>query len=104
MRQGNHAMEVLISEVPKLECRERILEVKLFGGSNFKEGGLMVGQTNADFAFRYLEAEGSRAKSSAASTGGEFVMLGGRRIASRAQSDRSAGCDAEVQGFYRFYL
>jgi hypothetical protein len=32
----------------------------MFGGSNFKEGALMVGQMDADFAFRYLEAEGLR--------------------------------------------
>ncbi len=60
MRYGTYAMEVLINDVLKSGCSRQDLEIKLFGGANFQAGTLMVGWQNADFALRYLEAEGLR--------------------------------------------
>jgi len=60
MRYGNYAMEALINDVLKSGCRRSDLEIKLFGGANFNEGGSLVGSQNARFALDYLESEGIR--------------------------------------------
>jgi chemotaxis protein CheD len=58
MRYGNYAMEALINAVLKSGCCRRDLEIKLFGASNLSIGSSMVAEHNANFALRYLEAEG----------------------------------------------
>lgn len=57
-RYGNFAMEALINAVLKSGCTRQNLEVKLFGGANMYGSLTGVGEKNAAFALRYLEAEG----------------------------------------------
>lgn len=57
-RYGNFAMEALINAVLKSGCARQNLEVKLFGGANMYGSAAGVGEKNATFARRYLEAEG----------------------------------------------
>ena len=57
-RYGNYAMEILIGAVLKSGCRRNDLEIWLFGGADFGEGPLRVGEQNALFALHYLKHEG----------------------------------------------
>ncbi|MET0868323.1 MAG: chemoreceptor glutamine deamidase CheD [Pseudorhodoplanes sp.] len=59
-RYGNFAMEKLINELMKAGCDRDQLEIKLFGGGNVTESSITVGTDNAEFALRYLQAEGLR--------------------------------------------
>jgi chemotaxis protein CheD len=59
-RYGNFAMEKLLNEMLKAGCARNRLEIKLFGGGNVIESNNAIGSDNADFALRYLEAEGLR--------------------------------------------
>jgi chemotaxis protein CheD len=59
-RFGNFAMEKLINELMKAGCSRDQLEIKLFGGGNVTDSNIAVGTDNAEFALRYLEAEGLR--------------------------------------------
>ncbi len=59
-RFGNFAMEKLINELLKAGCARDTLEIKVFGGGNVTESNIAVGTNNAEFALRYLEAEGLR--------------------------------------------
>jgi chemotaxis protein CheD len=59
-RFGNFAMEKLINELIKAGAMRGRMEVKLFGGGNVTDTSNMIGSDNADFALRYLEAEGLR--------------------------------------------
>ncbi len=59
-RFGNFAMEKLINELMKAGCARDQLEIKLFGGGNVTESNIAVGTDNAEFALRYLDAEGLR--------------------------------------------
>ena len=59
MRYGAHAMQVLLGEVVRAgACRER-LEAKVFGGGAVLASMalLNIGERNADFVLRYLQAE-----------------------------------------------
>jgi chemotaxis protein CheD len=69
-RFGNFAMEKLINELLKAGCTRESLEIKLFGGGNVIDSNLAVGTDNAQFALRYLEAEGF--KCAAQDLGGRF--------------------------------
>ena len=60
MRFGNFAMEKLINELLKAGCSRNSLEIKMFGGGNVTENRNQIGTENAEFALRYLEAEGLR--------------------------------------------
>lgn len=58
-RYGAYAMEVLINSLISLGAQRALLEAKLFGGGNVLPGMTMmnIGQRNADFALRFLDAE-----------------------------------------------
>jgi chemotaxis protein CheD len=58
-RYGAYAMEVLINSLICLGAQRALLEAKLFGGGNVLPGMTMmnIGQRNADFALRFLDAE-----------------------------------------------
>ncbi len=59
-RFGNFAMEKLLNELLKAGCSRSSLEIKMFGGGNVTDTQNAIGTENADFAVRYLEAEGLR--------------------------------------------
>lgn len=59
-RFGNFAMEKLINELLKAGCARHSLEIKMFGGANVTDASNPIGTSNAEFAIRYLEAEGLR--------------------------------------------
>lgn len=59
-RFGNFAMEKLINELMKAGCSRGSLEIKVFGGGNVTNTQNQIGTENAEFALRYLEAEGLR--------------------------------------------
>jgi len=58
-RYGAFAMEVLINNLITLGAHRTLLEAKLFGGGNVLPGMTImnIGQRNADFAVKFLEAE-----------------------------------------------
>lgn len=58
MRYGLHAMELLINELLKLGARKDRMRAKLFGGARMYDGLGNIGQSNAEFALRFLETEG----------------------------------------------
>lgn len=55
---GVHLMELLINGLLREGARRERLEAKLFGGGRTMEGLMDVGARNAQFATRFLEAEG----------------------------------------------
>lgn len=55
---GVHLMELLINGLLREGARRERLEAKLFGGGRTMEGLRDVGAQNAEFARRFLEAEG----------------------------------------------
>jgi len=59
-RYGAYAMELLINEILKRGAERGRLEAKLFGGGAVLAdlASLNVGERNAEFALRYLHAEG----------------------------------------------
>ena len=59
-RFGNFAMEKLLNELLKAGCSRNSLEIKMFGGGNVTDTQNAIGTENAEFAVRYLEAEGLR--------------------------------------------
>jgi chemotaxis protein CheD len=73
-RYGAHAMELLINEILKAGGRRDRLEAKLFGGGRMFDSLRDVGSANADFAERYLAAEGIRL------VGGSLRGSGGRSL------------------------
>lgn len=58
LRYGLHAMELLINALLKLGASRHRLEAKLFGGAMMSERLGSIGRANADFALRFLDAEG----------------------------------------------
>lgn len=58
MRYGVQAMELLLNDLYRRGARRERLEAKLFGGARVVEGLSDVGRQNADFAERFLMAEG----------------------------------------------
>jgi len=81
-RFGNFAMEKLINELLKAGCTRDSLEVKIFGGGNVTDSNMAIGTENAEFALRYIEAEGL--KCLAQDLGGRFP----RRIHYSAQTGK----------------
>ncbi len=59
MRYGAYAMEVLITQLLKAGARRERLEAKVFGGGAVLANMTMlnIGERNADFVLRYLQAE-----------------------------------------------
>lgn len=60
-RYGVHAMELLINDIMKLGGSRQRLQAKVFGAASviqLKRTGPEVGEMNADFVIRFLEAEG----------------------------------------------
>ena len=59
MRYGAHAMQVLLSEVVRAGARRERLQAKVFGGGAVLANMtlLNIGERNADFVLRYLQAE-----------------------------------------------
>ena len=57
-RYGAYAMELLINDVLKAGGRRERLEAKLFGGGRMFDSLKDVGNSNADFAERFLADEG----------------------------------------------
>jgi chemotaxis protein CheD len=82
MRYGAYAMEVLINDLLKMGASRDRLEAKLFGGARMMERLSDIGAGNAEFARRFLAAEGIPVVSE--SLGGrrarrvEFWPVGGR--------------------------
>lgn len=60
VRFGAHAVEVLINELLKKSARRENLEAKVFGGATIAAKFSGIGQSNADFARRFLAEEGIR--------------------------------------------
>lgn len=58
LRYGLHAMELLINALLKRGASRQRLEAKLFGGATMSAQLGAIGKENADFALRYLAAEG----------------------------------------------
>jgi len=59
MRYGAYAMDVLVRELVRAGARRERLQAKVFGGGAVLAGmtTLNIGDRNADFVLRYLEAE-----------------------------------------------
>jgi chemotaxis protein CheD len=73
-RVGVHLMELLVNGLLKAGARRDRLEAKLFGGARTVRSRSDIGKNNADFALRFLKAEGI------AYVGGSTGGLQGRRI------------------------
>jgi len=58
LRYGVQSMELLLNALYRMGARRERLEVKLFGGARVVDGLSDVGQQNAAFAERFLQAEG----------------------------------------------
>jgi chemotaxis protein CheD len=57
-RHGVHAMELLVNALLCAGARRERLEAKLFGGARLIDGLTDIGSQNAEFALRFLAAEG----------------------------------------------
>jgi chemotaxis protein CheD len=73
-RVGVHLMELLVNGLLKAGGRRDRLEAKLFGGARTVQSHSDIGKNNADFAQRFLKAEGI------SYVGGSTGGLKGRRI------------------------
>jgi len=60
LRYGVQSMELLLNALYRMGARRERLEVKLFGGARVMGGLSDIGQQNAEFAERFLAAEGIR--------------------------------------------
>jgi chemotaxis protein CheD len=58
LNYGIHAMELLINEMMKLGGARNRLRAHLYGGANMIAGLGGIGSSNADFARRFVQAEG----------------------------------------------
>ena len=58
LRYGVQSMELLLNALYRMGARRERLEVKLFGGARVIDGLSDIGQQNAAFAERFLQAEG----------------------------------------------
>ncbi len=74
VRQGVHAMELLVNGLLQKGADRRRLQAKLFGGARMIKGLTDIGDLNAAFAERFLRAEGI------AIVGGSLRGTQGRRI------------------------
>jgi chemotaxis protein CheD len=57
-RMGVHLMELLVNGLLKAGARRERLEAKLFGGARTVRSHSDIGKNNAEFAQRFLKAEG----------------------------------------------
>lgn len=57
MRYGLHSMELLINGLLKLGARKERMQAKVFGGASMHDGLGSIGQSNGEFAIRFLETE-----------------------------------------------
>jgi chemotaxis protein CheD len=57
-RYGVHAMELLVNALLRAGARRERLEARLFGGARLIDGLTDIGSQNAEFALRFLSAEG----------------------------------------------
>ncbi|WP_409561305.1 chemotaxis protein CheD [Hyphomicrobium sp. B1] len=57
-RMGVHLMELLVNGLLKAGARRERLEAKVFGGARTVRSRSDIGKNNADFAMRFLKAEG----------------------------------------------
>jgi chemotaxis protein CheD len=57
-RYGVHAMELLVNALLRRGARRENLQAKLFGGARMIRGLTDIGEMNATFAERFLQAEG----------------------------------------------
>jgi chemotaxis protein CheD len=57
-RVGVHLMEMLVNGLLKAGARRERLEAKLFGGAKTVRAHTDIGKNNAEFAQRFLKAEG----------------------------------------------
>lgn len=57
-RVGVHLMELLVNGLLKVGARRERLEAKLFGGAQTVRAHNDIGKNNAEFAQRFLKAEG----------------------------------------------
>ncbi|CCB67514.1 MULTISPECIES: chemotaxis protein CheD [unclassified Hyphomicrobium] len=57
-RMGVHLMELLVNGLLKAGARRDRLEAKVFGGARTVRSRSDIGKNNADFAMRFLKAEG----------------------------------------------
>jgi chemotaxis protein CheD len=57
-RYGVHAMELLVNALLRRGARRESLQAKLFGGARMIRGLTDIGEMNATFAERFLQAEG----------------------------------------------
>ena len=73
-RMGVHLMEMLVNGLLKAGARRDRLEAKLFGGARTVRSHSDIGKHNAEFAQRFLKAEGI------SHIGGSTGGLQGRRI------------------------
>ncbi|MBS0238425.1 MAG: chemotaxis protein CheD [Proteobacteria bacterium] len=73
-RVGVHLMELLVNGLLKAGARRDRLEAKLFGGARTVRSHSDIGKHNAEFAQRFLKAEGI------SYVGGSTGGLQGRRI------------------------
>lgn len=73
-RYGVHAMELLVNALLASGARRERLEAKLFGGARLIDGLTDIGSQNAEFALRFLAAEGI------AHVGGSLRGEHGRKI------------------------
>jgi chemotaxis protein CheD len=73
-RMGVHLMEMLVNGLLKAGARRDRLEAKLFGGARTVRSHSDIGKNNAEFAQRFLKAEGI------SHVGGSTGGLQGRRI------------------------
>jgi chemotaxis protein CheD len=74
MRYGVYAMELLVNSLLRRGAQRKYLQAKLFGGASMVKGLADIGDLNAAFAERYLQAEGI------AIIGGSLRGVHGRRI------------------------
>jgi chemotaxis protein CheD len=74
MRFGVHAMELLVNGLLRRGAQRSRLQAKLFGGARMIKGLTDIGELNAEFAERFLRAEGI------ALVGGSLRGEQGRRI------------------------
>jgi chemotaxis protein CheD len=58
LRYGVQSMELLLNALYRMGARRERLEAKLFGGARVIDGFSDIGQQNAAFAERFLQAEG----------------------------------------------
>jgi chemotaxis protein CheD len=57
-RYGVHAMELLVNALLRRGARRESLQAKLFGGGRMIRGLTDIGEMNASFAERFVQAEG----------------------------------------------